>query len=67
MIEDTEVVIRMEHCRKAGYCARGIRTLCARYELDYVDFLQNGISVDKLLAATGEDAMVMAVVEVARG
>lgn len=61
------VIVNMVHCRKLGYCARGIRELCARYNLNYEDFLINGIASDALLEATNNDAMAIAVVEVARG
>lgn len=62
-----EVIVRMEHCRSLRYCAKGVRTLFARYELDYSDFLKNGIPAEKLLEATNNDGMCKAVVEVARG
>lgn len=65
MIE--QVIVRMEDCRQLRYCARGVRELFARYGLDYSDFLQNGISAEKLLKASGNDAMAVAAVEVARG
>ena len=64
---EKRVVVRMEHCRSAGYCARGVRELAARYNLDYAKFLSEGIDSEELLRATGEDAMVQAAVEVARG
>lgn len=60
-------IVRMKHCRSLGYCARGVRSLFARYELDYADFLTNGISANNLLKATNDDGMVVAVVEVASG
>lgn len=63
----TEVIVRMEHCRSLRYCARGVREVFRRYNLDYGDFLKNGIPADKLLAATNNDGMVQAVVEVASG
>lgn len=62
-----QVIVRMEDCRQLRYCARGVRELFARYGLDYSDFLQNGISAEKLLEASGNDAMALAAVEVARG
>ena len=65
MTED--VIVKMEDCRQLRYCARGVRELFARYGLDYSDFLQNGISAEKLLEASGNDAMALAAVEVARG
>jgi len=61
------VRVRMEHCRSLSYCAGGVRRLFARYGLDYPDFLQNGIEAQKLLEATNNDAMVVAVVELANG
>ena len=61
------VIVRMEHCRRLRYCAGGVRELFQRYNLNYMDFLQNGIPSEDLLKATNNDAMVIAVVEVARG
>lgn len=63
----TNVVIRIEHCRKLLYCSRGIRELLARYGFDYSDFLVNGVDAQALLEASNHDAMVIAAVEVARG
>lgn len=63
----THVIVRMEHCRELRYCARGVRELFVRYNLDYTDFLNNGINSDKLLEATSNDGMALAAVEVARG
>jgi hypothetical protein len=57
----------VEHCRGLNYCAGGVRRLFARHGLDYSDFLQNGIEAQKLLEATNNDAMVVAVVELANG
>lgn len=63
----TPVIVRMEHCRELHYCARGVRELFVRYNLDYTNFLNNGINSDKLLEATSNDGMALAAVEVARG
>ena len=62
-----QAIVRMEDMRSLRYCARGVREFFARHELDYSVFLQNGISAEKLLAASGNDAMAEAAVEVARG
>lgn len=59
------VMVKMAHMREAKYCARGVRAFFARHGLDYPAFLREGIQAEKL-EATG-DAMVKAVVEVARG
>jgi len=61
------IVVRIEHCRKLLYCSRGIRDLLGRYGFDYSDFLANGVDAQALLEASNYDAMVVDVVEVARG
>lgn len=65
MTED--VVVTMEHLRKANYCARGVRTFFDRYGLDYVDFLKNGIRPELLLQVSDNDWMAQQAVEIARG
>ena len=62
-----QVIVRMGDMRSLRYCARGVREFFARHELDYSDFLQNGVPAEKLLAASDNDAMAVAAVEVARG
>jgi len=54
----------MRHIRKAQLCSDGVRTWWSRQGFDWSDFLDNGISADKLLE-TG-DPMAMRVVEIAR-
>lgn len=63
----TDPIVRMEHMRALNYCARGVRAFYARHQLDYVDFLKNGTPCSVLLGVAGNDAMVLAVVEVAHG
>ena len=63
----TDVIVKIEHCRQLKYCSSGIRALFKRYSMDYSDFLKNGIEAEKLLAATNNDGMANAAVEVARG
>lgn len=65
MTDTRDVVVRMEHMRKARMCSRGVREFFVQHELDWSDFLKNGIPASRL-AATG-DAMALRVVEVARG
>jgi hypothetical protein len=36
-------VVTMKHCRRLGYCARGVREFFLRHKLDYDSFLKNGI------------------------
>lgn len=61
-----DVIVKMDHLRQLHYCARGVRAFYARYKLDYAAFLQHGTPSSVLLNAAGEDAMVIAAVEVAR-
>lgn len=60
-------IITMYHIRQAGYCARGVRDFFMKHDLDYADFIANGISADLLLQASNNDWMVQKVVEIARG
>lgn len=57
-------MITMTDCRAAGYCATGIRRWFHEYNLDFRDFLKNGIDEATLLA-TG-DACAHKVVELKR-
>lgn len=58
-------MITMRDIRRAKMCSKGAREFFARHNLDWSEFLKNGIEEDKLLN-TG-DAMARRVVEVARG
>lgn len=62
-----KVIIRIEHARKLRYCSKGMRRLCEKYGLDYLDFVKNGIDGDYLLSITNNDWMVQQVMEIARG
>lgn len=62
-----DVLITMAHFRHLRYCSRGVRDFFFRHELDYTDFLRNGISSKKLLHVSNNDAMVVKAVEVANG
>jgi hypothetical protein len=57
--------VTMRHIRAAKLCRRGTKAFFERHDLDWIDFLKNGIEAEKL-AATG-DAMALRVVEIARG
>lgn len=59
-----DVVVKVEHLRKARMCSRGARAWAQRYGIDYVKFLQEGISATEL-EATG-DALGMKLAAVAR-
>lgn len=59
------VIVTMRDIRAARMCSRGARAFFVRHNLDFNDFLTNGIAAEKL-EATG-DAMAARVCEVARG
>jgi hypothetical protein len=58
-------VIRMSDLRAGRMCSRGARAFAERHNLDWQDFLRNGIPASKL-EATG-DAMIIKIVEAIRG
>lgn len=41
--------IYIEDAREAGFCNHGLRDFAERHNLDYFDFLNNGIDVERLL------------------
>lgn len=43
----------IRHIRAGGFCARGARDWAARHNIDYNDFLKNGIDCE-VLEATGD-------------
>lgn len=57
--------ITMRDVRAAKMCSRGARKFFRRYDLDWGEFVREGIDAEKV-EATG-DAMAIKVVEVARG
>lgn len=59
-----DVVVRVEHLRKARMCSRGARAWAQRYGIDYVKFLHDGVPASEL-EATG-DALGMKLAAVAR-
>lgn len=61
----SDVIVVQKDMRALRYCSRGVRDFFRRHELDYSNFLKNGIPASQL-EETG-DAMALAVVEVARG
>lgn len=59
------MVIRPQHVRDVLFCFKGTRTFFAKYNLDYSDFLKNGIDEQKLLDLN--DSMANKVVRAAHG
>ena len=63
-IRTLPIIVRMEHVRGSHQCARGAREWFAINNLDYTDFLINGMPVEKLEAIN--DAMGNVVAAYAR-
>lgn len=51
-----EVTVTPVHCRELGYCMRSVRPWFDRHDLDFMDFVRNGIGGEKLLATNDEFA-----------
>lgn len=60
-----DVIVCIQDCRELQYCSGGIRLFFRQYNLDYTDFLTNGIEAKKLLEASGNNELARKVVEVA--
>lgn len=58
------MIITMAHIRKARMCRKGACAFFKKHNLDWTDFLKNGISAEKLVLT--EDAMALQVVELCR-
>lgn len=59
------IKITAQHCRAAGMClVPGVRDFFAHHQLDFKDFMRNGIDADELLKTN--DAMARQVVAIAR-
>ena len=59
------MIIRMCHIRKAKMCCHGTRSFFYKNNLDWKDFVKNGIEEEMLLKTN--DAMAQHVVEIANG
>jgi uncharacterized NAD(P)/FAD-binding protein YdhS len=54
----------MEDIRSSKMCAKGARRFFVRHDLDWQDFIRNGIEAEKVQNI--QDAMCQKVIEVAR-
>jgi len=57
--------VTMSDCRQVKFCSRGVRLFFKKYNLDYKDFLKNGIEIKDLEQLN--DSMANKVIEVRRG
>lgn len=61
MILDPDLRISIDDVRRAGHCPTGVRAWFEQHDLDFRDFLANGIDADLFLQAG--DALAEQVVE----
>lgn len=40
--------VKLEHARRLHYCSSGIRQFCSKYNIDFRDFIRNGIDAKEL-------------------
>lgn len=59
------VIVRVEHARQLGYCARGMRRWFELHGLDFGQFIAHGLPAETLLA-TGDEFARCAVEEAER-
>lgn len=60
----SDAIVTLEHARRLGYCARGMRDFAERAGLDWQAFRERGLPVG-VLEATG-DGMAIAAARLAR-
>ena len=58
-------MIYLSDLRKLGYCAKGTKAFFESHELDWKNFVKNGIEEEKLKATN--DAMAIKLAEVNNG
>ena len=59
------VIVTVRDMRACKICSRGARKFCKRHNINWTNFITNGIP-EEVLIATG-NAMAMQMVEAARG
>lgn len=57
-------IVLHRHFRSIDYCSRGMRLWCARFGVNYSEFLKHGIDAEKL-RSFGENAMAERAIAVA--
>lgn len=56
-------IVTVDDAAALGYCATGMRAFCLRYNLNYIDFVRNGIEGQRLLELTNFDHQAVKIVE----
>jgi hypothetical protein len=58
------VTVTLEDVRSVGYCSRGAREFCARHEINWSMFIQQGVAFEDVESIT--DPMFRKVIDAAR-
>jgi len=58
------MMVYIKDAVELGYCIKGLKEFCKRHDIDFKDFVKNGIEADIILKI--EDAMAFKLVEYAR-
>ena len=58
------MIVYISDAVELGYCIKGLKEFCRRHNVDFKDFVKNGIEADIILKI--EDAMAFKLVEYAR-
>lgn len=53
------MMITIDHVKAQGYCSKGARAFFKEYNLNWQDFLSNGIEANTLLATRNEMAIAL--------
>lgn len=55
----SEPIVTLEHCRRLGYCAKGMRAFFAERGMDWQTFMECGLPAE-VIEATGDDMAIQA-------
>lgn len=42
------MIIHIRHARQLGYCSKGLRVFCKKYNLNYIQFATVGVDINQL-------------------
>jgi len=51
--------VHMRHARAFKFCSKGVRAFCVKFNIDFSDFIANGIDAQKLIDLNDDQAMKM--------
>ena len=51
--------VYMRHARALKFCSKGVRAFCKKFNIDFADFIANGIDAQRLIDLNDDQAMKM--------